>query len=82
MGHPDGCELLRVLKDKTMKTTNNSLRARIIDMKPGQTIAVSLATNKSNTIYNYASFLGRELDRVYTTRFDKVARVVIVKREA
>jgi len=65
-----------------MTTTKNSLRARIIDMKPGQTIAVSIATNKSNTIYNYASFLGRELGRQYTTRFDKVARVVIVTREA
>ena len=51
-------------------------------MKPGQTIAVSLATNKSNTIYNYASFLGREYNRVYTTKFDKEARVVIITRLA
>ena len=51
-------------------------------MKPGSTIAVSLATNKSNTVYNNASFLGRELNRVYSTRFDKTARVVIVKRES
>ncbi len=65
-----------------MQTSKSSLRARMIEMKPGHTIAVSLATNKSNTVYNYASFLGRELNRVYSTRFDKVARVVIVKRES
>lgn len=74
--------LLPVLILIKMSRINNSLRARIIDMKPNQTIAVSLATNKSNTVYNYASFLGRELGRVYTTKFDKEARVVIVKRES
>ena len=41
-----------------MTPNKNSLRARIIQMKPGNTIAVSLATNKSVTVYNYASFLG------------------------
>jgi len=65
-----------------MKSIKSSLRARMIEMKPGHSIAVSLATNKSNTVYNYASFLGRELERVYTTRFDKTARVVIVTRES
>ena len=63
-----------------MTKAKNSLRARIIEMRPNQSIAVSLATNKSNTIYNYASFLGRELQRVYSTRFDREARVVIVTR--
>jgi len=65
-----------------MTTQKNSLRARIIQMKPGSTIAVSLATNKSVTVYNYASFLGRELGRVYSTRFDREARVIIVTRES
>ena len=63
-----------------MTKVKNSLRARIIEMRPNQSIAVSLATNKSNTIYNYASFLGRELQRVYSTRFDREASVVIVTR--
>ena len=63
-----------------MTKIKHSLRARMIDMKPNQSIAVSLATNKSNTIYYYASFLGREYNRVYTTKFDKDARVVIVTR--
>lgn len=63
-------------------TIKNSLRSRIIDMKPGQTITVSLATNKSTTAYNYASFLGRELGRVYTTKFDREARIILVKRES
>ena len=65
-----------------MTSNKNSLRARIIQMKPGNTIAVSLSTNKSVTVYNYASFLGRELGRVYSTRFDRDARVIIVTRES
>lgn len=59
-----------------------SLRARIIGMKPNQTIFVSLANNKSTTVYNYASFLGRDLGRVYTVKYDKEARGIIVKRES
>ena len=65
-----------------MATIKNSLRARIIEMKPRQTIAVSLATNKSTTVYNYASFLGRELGRVYTVKFDKDNRLFVVTRES
>lgn len=65
-----------------MANIKNSLRARIMDMRPNQSIAVSLATNKSNTVYYYASFLGREYNRVYTTKFDKEARVVIITRLA
>lgn len=51
-------------------------------MKPNQSIAVNLATNKSTTVYNYASFLGRELNRIYTTKFDKEARIIVITREA
>lgn len=65
-----------------MTTTKESLRARIIQMKPNQTICVSLANNKSITVYNYASFLGRELGRVYTTKFDKENRVILVTRQS
>lgn len=65
-----------------MATIKNSLRARIIEMKPRQTIAVSLATNKSTTVYNYASFLGRELGRVYTTKFDRDNRLIVITRES
>ncbi len=65
-----------------MNCIKNSLRSRMIDMKPNQSICVSLATNKSVTVYNYASFLGRELGRVYSTRFDREARVIIVTRES
>ena len=60
----------------------NSLRNRMIEMKPGSTIFVSLTTNKSVTVYNYASFLGRELGRVYSTKFDKEARVILVTRQS
>ena len=62
--------------------TKPSLRSRIIGMKPKQAIVVPLATMKSNTVYNYASFIGREYDRVYTTRYDKEARALIVTRES
>jgi len=65
-----------------MASIKNSLRARIIEMKPRQTIAVSLLTNKSTTVYNYASFLGRELGRVYTVKFDKDNRLIVVTRES
>ena len=75
--------VMKEIQTKLYMTTNKtSLRARIIQMKPGNTIAVSLATNKSVTVYNYASFLGRELGRVYSNRFDRDARVIIVTRES
>lgn len=65
-----------------MNHIKNSLRNRMIEMKPNQSIFVSLATNKSMTVYHYASFLGREYGRVYTTRFDKEAHGMIVTRES
>lgn len=65
-----------------MGNIKNSLRSRMIEMKPNQSIFVSLATNKSVTVYNYASFLGRELNRVYTTKFDKEARGILVTRQS
>lgn len=64
----------------TAKKTN-SLRSRIIGMQPRQTIVVPLGTVTSNTVYNYASFIGRELERKYSTRYDKTARVILVTRE-
>lgn len=67
-----------------MPTTkkNNSLRSRIIGMQPRQTIVVPLGSVTSNTVYNYASFIGREMERKYTTRYDKTARVILVTRES
>lgn len=62
--------------------TKPSLRSRIIGMKPKQAIVVSLATIRSNTVYNYASFIGREYGRVYSTRYDREARALIVTRES
>lgn len=67
-----------------MPTTKkaNSLRSRIIGMQPRQTIVIPLGTVTSNTVYNYASFIGRDLERKYTTRYDKTARVILVTRES
>lgn len=67
-----------------MQTTkkNPSVRSRIIGMKPRQTIVVSVGEVTSNTIYNYASFIGRDLERKYTTKYDKAARVILITRES
>ena len=62
--------------------TTPSVRARIIGMEPRQTIVVPLGVAKSTTIYNYASFIGRDLERKYTTRYDKTARVILITRES
>ena len=65
----------------TAKKTK-SIRSRIIGMEPRQTIVVPVGVVTSNTIYNYASFIGRDLERKYTTRYDKTARVIIITRES
>jgi len=62
--------------------TNPSVRARIIGMEPRQTIVVPVGAVTSNTIYNYASFIGRDLQRKYKTRYDKDARVILITRES
>ena len=62
--------------------TNPSVRARIIGMEPRQTIVVPVGAVTSNTIYNYASIIGRDLQRKYKTRYDKDARVILITRES
>ena len=62
--------------------TTPSVRARIIGMHPRQTIVVPVGAVTSNTVYNYASFIGRDMGRKYTTRYDKTARVILVTRES
>ena len=62
--------------------TTPSVRARIIGMEPRQTIVVPVGAVTSNTVYNYASFIGRDLERKYTTRYDKTARVILITRES
>ena len=62
--------------------TNPSVRARIIGMEPRQTIVVPVGAVTSNTVYNYASFIGRDLQRKYKTRYDKDARVILITRES
>lgn len=63
-------------------TTATPLRAQIIGMEVGQVLFVPQGRYKANTIYNYTSFLGRELGRVYTTRYLKEEKAVEVKRTA
>lgn len=62
--------------------TTPSVRARIIGMEPRQTIVVPVGAVTSNTVYNYASFIGRDMGRKYTTRYDKTARVILITRES
>lgn len=59
-----------------------SVRAKIIGMQPRQTIVVPVGAVTSNTVYNYASFIGRDMGRKYTTRYDKTARVILITRES
>lgn len=59
-----------------------SLRNKITEMAVGQVISVQLGRYKSNTVYNYASFIGRELGRTYTTRYLRDARTIEVTRTA
>lgn len=67
-----------------MQTTKKipSVRSRIIGMKPRQTIVLPVGAVTSNTVYNYASFIGRDMGRKYTTRYDKAARVILITRES
>ena len=58
------------------------LRNRITEMAVGQVITVDLNRYKSNTVYYYASFIGRELGRTYSTRYLRDARAIEVKRTA
>ena len=62
--------------------TNASLRSQIATMEVGESISVPNGTYKANTVYNYASFIGREYGRVYSTRYDREARALIVTRES
>jgi len=62
--------------------TNASLRSQIATMEVGESISVPNGTYKANTIYNYASFIGRELGRTYQTRYNKAEGAVIVRRTA
>ena len=59
-----------------------SLRHRITEMAVGQVIAVEPGQYKANTVYNYASFIGREYGRVYSTRYDRGTRIITVTRES
>ena len=63
-------------------TQNTSLRNRIAEMSVGQVLQIPLGAYKSNTVYNYASFIGRELDRTYRTRYRKADRLIEVTRTA
>ena len=51
-------------------------------MAVGQVISVEPGQYKANTVYNYASFIGREYGRVYSTRYDRGTRIITVTRES
>ena len=51
-------------------------------MAVGQVVHIDLGKYKSNTVYNYASFIGREYGRTYTTRYIKGERAIEVTRTA
>lgn len=65
-----------------MEKNKNSLRGRLLEMKVRETIVVPLARYNSPTVRNYASLLGRDYGRRYSTHYDSAAQVHIVTRES
>lgn len=66
----------------TNTATTQSLRARIIEMQPGQEIEVPIATYRDTTVRSYASDLSFTMQRSYRVQRDRARRIYIVRREA
>lgn len=60
----------------------SSLRKKVIEMEVGELIVVPMTENPYTTIRAYASELGFQLDRKYTTKRDREARVYTITRVA
>ena len=69
------------LQTKMDKNKSTSLRGRLLAMEVRDTIVVPLALYKSETVRNYASYLGRDYGRKYATKFDHCAQAHIITRE-
>ena len=65
-----------------MKENKQSLRSRVKDMQPGESIVVSLDDYSPVTIYNYASGIGFAMNRTYVTSRDRQARTIEIRRES
>lgn len=70
------------LFSKIMKAKNTSFRQRVIAMNVGDTIVISVDIHRGQTVRNYASTIGFEMGRKYTTICDRVARTYTIRREA
>ena len=57
-----------------------SLQSRVKDMQPGDRMVVSIDEYSPTTIYNYASDIGFEMGRVYTTSRNRQERTMEILR--
>lgn len=60
----------------------SSLRKKVIEMQVGESIVIPVAEYGFTTIRSYASELGFQLERKYTARRDREARVYTITRVA
>ena len=65
----------------TIKKQNNSLQSCLTNMAVGECIVVG-TTFKGNTVRHYASELGRELNRSYSTHYNREAKHYEITRTA
>lgn len=62
--------------------TNKSLRSRVLDMKVGERIVVSVQEHSYTTIRSYASDLGFATGRSYSTSRNKEERTYTITRNS
>lgn len=57
-----------------------SMRATLVQMKPGQEVTIPIRVRNSNSVRNCASTLGTDLGRKYSVSVDREARTCKVTR--
>lgn len=62
--------------------TNKSLRSRVLDMKVGERIVVSVQEHSYTTIRSYASDLGFATGRSYSTSRNREERTYTITRNS
>lgn len=60
--------------------TMSSFRQRVIGLKAGEDLKVPMDQKSYATVRSYASELGIQMGRKYTTKRDREARVYIITR--
>lgn len=63
-------------------TNNKSLRARVLDLEPGEAITIPVTDYGYTTIRSYASDLGFATQRKFTARRNRELRTYTITRIA